>query len=60
MLASAVQVWFMRIQEGGEGPTMELACSQEFPSPISAVATSGLHGAAICAGAAPAAVWIQC
>ena len=47
---SAAQVWFMQLQDGVEGPSMQLACSQEYPSAITAVATSGLHGAAICAG----------
>ena len=40
----------MQLQDGVEGPSMQLACSQEYPSTITAVATSGLHGAAICAG----------
>ena len=46
-----VQVWFMQLQDGPEGPHMQLACAQEYPSTITAVATSGMHGAAICAGA---------
>ena len=46
-----VQVWFMQLQDGPEGPNMQLACAQEYPATITAIATSGTHGAAICAGA---------
>ena len=57
--ADMLQAWFMRLDQGPEGPLMQLDSLQEYGTPVTAVALSSTYSYALCEGAPCQQPWLH-